>query len=119
MPHSHPYPDHDLQEIIDRNHTARQLLTAFAHSTVILSDLWHLITAAIDDTPVLVTEIARLRVEMARMRLSRANLIAAAQATLSAHADGEADPLFYLRDELSAQNARTQPAKHALRDGGS
>jgi hypothetical protein len=31
------------------------------------------------------------------------NLIAAARATLSAHADGEADALYYLRDELQAQ----------------
>lgn len=31
------------------------------------------------------------------------NLIAAARATLRAHADGEDDPLYYLRDELQAQ----------------
>jgi hypothetical protein len=31
------------------------------------------------------------------------NLLAAARATLSAHADGEEDPLYYLRDELRAQ----------------
>jgi hypothetical protein len=31
------------------------------------------------------------------------NLLAAAKATLSAHADGEDDPLYYLRDELRAQ----------------
>lgn len=31
------------------------------------------------------------------------DLIAAAHATLTAYADGEPDPLFYLRDELSAR----------------
>ncbi len=31
------------------------------------------------------------------------DLIAAARATLGAHADGEPDALYYLRDELEAQ----------------
>ena len=31
------------------------------------------------------------------------NLLAAARATLGAHADGEPDALYYLRDELQAQ----------------
>jgi hypothetical protein len=37
------------------------------------------------------------------MRHDSNNLLAAARAALSAHADGEGDPLFYLRDELTAQ----------------
>ncbi|GAA0264764.1 hypothetical protein [Cryptosporangium japonicum] len=36
------------------------------------------------------------------LRTRYANLIAAARATLAANADGEADPLYYLRDELAA-----------------
>jgi hypothetical protein len=37
------------------------------------------------------------------VRLDRANLAAAAFATIAAHQDGEPDPLSYLRDELGAQ----------------
>ena len=48
-------------------------------------------------------EITRLRAELADARLDRANLAAAALATIAAHADGEPDPLSYLRDELRAQ----------------
>ena len=36
-------------------------------------------------------------------RLDRANLLAAARATIAAHHDGEPDPLAYLRDELNVQ----------------
>ncbi len=35
-------------------------------------------------------------------RIRHANLLAAARATLAADSDGEADPLYYLRDELAA-----------------
>jgi hypothetical protein len=45
--------------------------------------------------------VARLTAELAATRLDRANLLAAIRATLAASADGEADPLAYLRDELS------------------
>jgi hypothetical protein len=37
-----------------------------------------------------------------RLLFRYANLLAAARATLSAEQDGEADPLWYLRDELRA-----------------
>jgi hypothetical protein len=33
--------------------------------------------------------------------MDRANLLAAMRAALAAHADGDADPLSYLRDELA------------------
>jgi hypothetical protein len=38
------------------------------------------------------------------------NLIAAARATLRAHAEGEDDALYYLRDELEAQGQL--PSEH-------
>ncbi|MFI5955541.1 hypothetical protein [Cryptosporangium sp. NPDC051539] len=41
------------------------------------------------------------RAALTLLRTCYANLIAAARATLAAHADGEADPLYYLRDELT------------------
>ncbi|MFI6500334.1 hypothetical protein [Nonomuraea typhae] len=96
-----PYPDPALQEVLDRNRTAQDLIHTFAQSTLTLVALWQHVTAALQDTPVLVAEITRLRREISRTRLSRANLIAAMQATLHADADGERDSLSYLRDELT------------------
>jgi hypothetical protein len=67
------------------------------------ADVWRNLVTAFADTPDLATELIRLRAELADSRLNRANLAAAAQATINAHHDGEPDPLFYLRDELRAQ----------------
>jgi hypothetical protein len=60
-----------------------------------------------DDFPctVLTAEVRRLSRELQTTRLDRANLLAAIQATLAAYADGEADPLSYLRDELATRQA--------------
>ena len=46
-----------------------------------------------------------LAAELAATRLDRANLIAAMRAALAADADGERDPLSYLRDELDTLRA--------------
>jgi hypothetical protein len=59
----------------------------------------------IDDLARLVAEITRLSGELDRTRLDRANLLAAMRATLAAHADGDPDPLWYLRDELTAADS--------------
>jgi hypothetical protein len=67
------------------------------------ADVWRNLVAAFSDAPDLAAEIVRLRIELADSRLNRANLAAAAQATINAHNDGEPDPLFYLRDELRTQ----------------
>ncbi len=48
------------------------------------------------DVPPLCDRIDQLR----RFRRQHQDLEAAAQATLAAHAEGEADPLYYIRDEL-------------------
>lgn len=45
-------------------------------------------------------EIRELRARLARTRKAYANLLAAARCALAAEADGEPDPLYYLRDEL-------------------
>lgn len=50
------------------------------------------------DVPPLCDRIDQLR----RFRRQHQDLEAAAQATLAAHADGEADPLYYLRDQVEA-----------------
>lgn len=54
-------------------------------------------------TRYLCAEIRRLRARLASTLNDLHNLIAAAKATLGADADGEPDPLYYLRDELEAQ----------------
>ena len=45
-------------------------------------------------------EIIRLTAELSAARLESANRLAAMRAALGAAADGEPDPLEYLRDEL-------------------
>lgn len=92
---------HDLPEALTRNQTARQLAEGLADE--LPADVWHYLTVAFADTPVLAAEITDLRTELAGVRLDRANLAAAALATITAHQDGEPDPLSYLRDELRAQ----------------
>ncbi|XVQ85056.1 hypothetical protein ACQP2K_40620 [Microbispora siamensis] len=89
----------DLQEAHTHYRRARHLLAI--HDTPAPAE----ILAALDHIPALCAESARLRAQLARTRMERANLIAAAHATLAAHNDGEADPLSYLRDELAAPDA--------------
>jgi hypothetical protein len=83
------YPDADLQEIATRHDSATSALGTLAR--------------ALDTIPLLCAEVARLRTRLARTLTDLHTLIAAARATLGAHADGEDDPLYYLRDELDAQ----------------
>jgi hypothetical protein len=69
-----------------------------------LGQLWQPIEGSLSDVPVLISEVIRLRREISTGRLDRANLTAAARATLAAAGRGtEPDPLWYLRDELAAQ----------------
>lgn len=82
------YPDADLQEI-----TRRHDIGATAMGTL---------ARALDTIPLLCAEVRRLRARLARTLTDLHNLIAAARATLGAHADGEEDALYYLRDELDA-----------------
>ena len=83
------HTDADLQEAISRHDDA-----VSAAGTV---------SRALDLVPLLCAEISRLRARLARTLADFHNLIAAARATLHAHADGEDDALYYLRDELEAQ----------------
>ena len=87
-----PPPTTDLDAVIAHYRTAQRTRTVPA--------LW---TVAAD-VPVLVAEVHRGRSLLVVMRRTYADLRAAAQATLTAAADGEADPLWYLRDELTAQH---------------
>jgi hypothetical protein len=83
------YPDAGLQEIASRYDDAASAMGRLAR--------------ALDTIPLLCAEVRRLRARLARTLTDLHNLIAAARATLGAHADGEPDALYYLRDELDAQ----------------
>ena len=92
-----------LLAVYVRNDEARRMLAGFAATTPMLSPLWQQVDRALADVPALGSVVARLTAELAGSRLDRANLIAAIRAALAADADGEADPLSYLRDELDEQ----------------
>ncbi len=79
----------DLEEVASRHDAAVSAIGA--------------LTRALDLIPLLYAEVGRLRAHLARTLADFRNLIAAARATLGAHADGEDDALYYLRDELEAQ----------------
>jgi hypothetical protein len=68
-----------------------------------LGEIWQYLAAAFDSIPAVAAEITTLRARADGARLDRANLAAAALATIAAHHDGDHDPLCYLRDELRAQ----------------
>ena len=94
-------------EITARNSIARDIVAGFASATPTLAVAWRTVGAALADCDALAADVARLAAELADARMDRANLLAAMRATIAAHADGEADPLYYLRDELDAQQARS------------
>lgn len=102
MPTPSPYISIDLQEVITRNETARRIVAGFSATMPTLSEIWRHLEHALNDRPALAAEVIRLADELQATRLDRANLLAAARATIAAEAEGERDPLSYLRDELNA-----------------
>jgi predicted DNA-binding ribbon-helix-helix protein len=104
-----PHYRTDLEQIAARNQTARHMIAGFSAEMPVLTDFWRHLDTALAGNLTLSAELARLTAELTATRMDRANLLAAIRATLAAHADGEADPLYYLRDELSA---RQMPAQH-------
>ena len=101
MTHVPNEPQNDLQEVITRNRVAQEVIAGFLAASA--SQILEYVADALADTPPLAEEVARLRSRLASARLDRANLAAAALATIAAHHEGEDDPLMYLRDELAAQ----------------
>jgi hypothetical protein len=99
---THPNPDTDLQQISTRNEQARHIVAGCASAIPTLADMWRHLHDALNDTAALSAQVTRLSAELKRTRLDRADLRAAIRATLAAHADGEPDPMWYLRDELNA-----------------
>jgi hypothetical protein len=61
-----------------------------------------IVAQALDTIPPLCDEIDLLNTAIALIRRRYHDLVAAARATLSAATEGESDPLYYLRDELTA-----------------
>ena len=93
--------DTNLQEVASRHDTA----------TAVIDKLGR----ALDTIPLLSAEINRLRRQLTTTLTDLNNLIAAAKATLGAHTDGEEDPLYYLRDELTAQGNLRAEHRHQER----
>ena len=92
-------------EITTRNDIARDIIAGFAAVTPTLTGVFRLIDTALADLPAVLADLGRARAELESVRLDRANLLAAIRATLSADAEGEPDPLGYLRDELDSPGA--------------
>jgi len=104
-----------LEEITARNQTARHMIAGFAADMPALAEFWRNLDAALAGNLALSAEVTHLTVELAAARLDKANLLAAVRATLAAYADGETDPLWYLRDELHAR--QSHPHLHAESGG--
>lgn len=101
------------QQITTRNDIARDIIAGFASVTPTLAGVSRLIDAALADLPAVLAETLRVSADLEAVRLDRANLLAAMRATIGAHADGEPDPSYYLRDELDARQDRPQSHREA------
>jgi len=95
------------RQVTTRNDIARDIVAGFAAVTPTMAGVFQFIDAALADVPAALAEIRQGRADLAAARLDRANLLAAMRAAIAAHADGEADPLYYLRDELEAAQERS------------
>jgi hypothetical protein len=96
----------NLHAVRTRNDSARRVVAGLAAANATIAGIWQQLSRALDDIPALAATVAWLTAELAGTRLDRASLLAAIRATLQADADGEADPLAYLRDELAERQAR-------------
>ena len=92
-------------QITTRNDIARDIIAGFAAVTPTLAGIFRFIDQSLADLPSALADLGRARAELEAVRLDRANLLAAIRACLAADADGEPDPLGYLRDELDGQDA--------------
>jgi hypothetical protein len=103
-PEDMPHSNADLQEAATRHGDALAVIRP--------------ITDALHHVPTLCAEVRQLRHRLASTVLDLSDLIAAALATLGAYAEGEPDPLYYLRDQLHAlgylPNDPGQPHSHSL-----
>jgi len=103
-----PEPHINLDLVYARNDHARRIIAACMAAMPAVAVMWEQVDHALADAPAMCAVIARLTAELAATRMDRANLLAAMRATIAAHADGDPDPLWYLRDELAARQATSQ-----------
>ena len=103
----------DTTEITTRNDVCRDIIAGFAAVTPTLTGVWRLIDTALTDLTAVLAELGRVRAQLEAVRLDRANLLAAIRATLAADAEGDPDPLDYLRDELDATGAPASTRRRA------
>jgi len=101
------------RRITTRNDIARDIIAGFATATPTLAGVFRFLDSALADLPAVLAELGRLSAELEAARLDRANLLAAMRATIGAQADGEPDPLYYLRDEMDVRQARPQGDRRA------
>jgi hypothetical protein len=99
-------------EMTTRNDIARDIIAGFAAVTPTLIGAWRLIDTALADLPVVHADLGRTRAELEAVRLDRANLLAAIRAALAADAEGDPDPLGYLRDELDSPDTSATTRRH-------
>jgi hypothetical protein len=100
-------------EITTRNDIARDIIAGFAAVTPTLAGVFRLIDTALADLPAVLAVLGLAQAELKAVRLDRANLLAAIRATLAADAEGEPDPLGYLRDELDSTGTPASTRRHA------
>ena len=103
----------DRTKITTRNDVARDIIAGFAAVTPTLAGVWRLIDRALADLPAALADLRRARTELEAVRVDRANLLAATRAALSADAEGEPDPLGYLRDELDSASTPASTRRRA------
>lgn len=115
MRNNAPHSTIDIPEVLSRNRAARDIVSGFASAMPTLSAAWQHLQSALADTRDLAAEVARLSADLAAARLRHVNALAAMRATIGAQRDGEPDPLYYIRDELSAP----QNLAEAREGGGS
>jgi hypothetical protein len=103
MTNTPPHLAVDLEEVMTRNDSTRHVIAGFRSAMPTLADIWRYLEDALNDVPTLAAEVTRLSAELRDARLDRANLLAAARATIAAYHEGDPDPLSYLRDELNVR----------------
>lgn len=101
-------PNPNLYEVYARNDVARDALAGFAAEWPAMAVYWQQLETALSDVPALGAVITRMAAELAATRMDRANLLAAMRAAIGAQADGESDPLYYLRDEVNARQGAAE-----------
>jgi hypothetical protein len=106
-------PRFGLSDVYARADRARVIMAGTAAELPAASDLWEEVDRSLADVPAMGAVIARLSDELAATRMDRANLLAAMRAASAADADGEADPLYYVRDELGSRQGGSQGRRRA------